>query len=61
MRISCHPPFSCCSDSLSWVWSRFFRVTTSVALRTYTVATTATSIVGLGIAALLWPLVGMMG
>lgn len=49
------------NDSLFWVWSRYFRVTTSVALRTYTVATTATSIVGLGIAALLWPLVGMMG
>ncbi len=49
------------NDSLFWVWSRYFRVGTSEALRSYTVATTATSIVGLGVAALLWPLVAMIG
>lgn len=49
------------NDSLFWVWSRYFRVDTSTALRSYTVATTATSIVGLVIVSLLWPVVAMMG
>lgn len=45
------------NDSLFWVWSRYFRVGTSEALRSYTVATVATSIVGLAVTALLWPVV----
>lgn len=49
------------NDSLFWVWSRYFRVDTSTALRSYTVATTVTSVIGLGIAGLLWPLVALIG
>ncbi|GAA1324183.1 GntP family transporter [Brachybacterium rhamnosum] len=48
------------NDSLFWVWSRYFQVPTGAALRSYTVATTATSIVGLGIVALLWPVVALL-
>ena len=48
------------NDSLFWVWSRYFQVSTSAALRSYTVATTATSVVGLGVVALLWPLVALL-
>lgn len=48
------------NDSLFWVWSRYFQVPTGAALRSYTVATTATSIVGLGIVAVLWPLVALL-
>lgn len=48
------------NDSLFWVWSRYFQVPTGAALRSYTVATTATSIVGLGIVALLSPLVALL-
>lgn len=48
------------NDSLFWVWSRYFQVRTGAALRSYTVATTATSIVGLGLVALLWPLVALL-
>lgn len=49
------------NDSLFWVWSRYYRVDTATALRTYTVATTATSIVGLVVVALLWPVVALLG
>lgn len=49
------------NDSLFWVWSRYFRVDTGTALRSYTVATTVTSIVGFGIAAILWPIVALIG
>jgi len=48
------------NDSLFWVWSRYFQVPTGAALRSYTVATTATSIVGLGIVAALWPVVALL-
>ena len=48
------------NDSLFWVWSRYFQVPTGAALRSYTVATTATSIVGLGIVAALWPAVALL-
>ena len=49
------------NDSLFWVWSRYFRVDTGTALRSYTVATTVTSVVGLGIVSLLWPLMALIG
>lgn len=48
------------NDSLFWVWSRYFQVDTSTALRSYTVATTATSIVGFGVVCLLWPIVALL-
>ena len=49
------------NDSLFWVWSRYFRVDTATALSTYTVNTTATAVVGLAVASLLWPVVALLG
>lgn len=48
------------NDSLFWVWSRYYQVDTASALKSYTVATTVTSVVGFGVVALMWPLVGAM-
>ncbi len=42
------------NDSLFWVWSRYFQVPTGVALRTYTVLCTATSVVGFVVVSVLW-------
>ena len=49
------------NDSLFWVWSRYFKVDTSTALRSYSVTTTAMSIVGALVCLALWPVVGLMG
>lgn len=48
------------NDSLFWVWSRYYRITTSNALKSYTVCTTATSVVGFATVCLLWPLAGLL-
>ncbi|GAA1349846.1 gluconate:H+ symporter [Falsarthrobacter nasiphocae] len=48
------------NDSLFWVWSRYFGVSTSAALKSYTVTTTATSVVGFFVALALWPLVSAL-
>lgn len=48
------------NDSLFWVWSRYFAVGTAAALRSYTVTTTAMSIVGALVCFIMWPLVGML-
>ncbi|MEL4505267.1 gluconate:H+ symporter [Luteococcus sp. H138] len=48
------------NDSLFWVWSRYYQVETAAALKSYTVATTLTSIVGLAVVGLMWPLVGAL-
>ncbi|PWH07122.1 GntT protein [Brachybacterium endophyticum] len=48
------------NDSLFWVWSRYFQVETGAALRSYTVATTVTSVVGFAVACLMWPLVALI-
>ncbi|MCP3425400.1 SLC13 family permease [Rothia sp. AR01] len=45
------------NDSLFWVWSRYFQVSTATALKSYTVLTTSTSLVGFGVVCALWPLV----
>jgi GntP family gluconate:H+ symporter len=47
------------NDSLFWVWSRYFRVTTATALKSYTVLTTSTSLVGFVVVCALWPLVAL--
>lgn len=48
------------NDSLFWVWSRYYRVSTADALKSYTVCSTATSIVGFLVICLLWPVVGLV-
>lgn len=48
--------FSHVNDSLFWVWSRYFQVSTSNALRSYTLVTTVMSVV----AYVLWLLLGVM-
>lgn len=45
------------NDSLFWVWSRYSQVNTATGLKSYTVLTTATSIVGFAVALVMWPLV----
>lgn len=45
------------NDSLFWVWSRYFQVPAGTALRSYTVMTAATSLVGFGVVSAMWPLV----
>lgn len=52
--------FSHVNDSLFWVWSRYFQVSTSAALRSYTVVTTVMSVVGLVVAYILWLILGVM-
>lgn len=46
--------FSHVNDSLFWVWSRYFGVSTSNALKSYTVTVTVMSLVGFVVAYLLW-------
>lgn len=48
------------NDSLFWVWSRSFQIPAATALKTYTVATTATSLVGFGVVGAMWPLVSAL-
>lgn len=48
------------NDSLFWVWSRYFKVTTANALKSYSVVTTFASIVGFTVCLLMWPLIGML-
>ncbi|WP_129658989.1 GntP family permease [Rothia uropygialis] len=45
------------NDSLFWVWSRYNQVNTATGLKSYTVLTTATSIVGFFVALVMWPVV----
>ncbi|WP_129656708.1 gluconate:H+ symporter [Rothia halotolerans] len=47
------------NDSLFWVWSRYFQVGTATALKSYTVLTTSTSLVGFVVVCALWPLVAL--
>lgn len=48
------------NDSLFWVWSRYFKVTTANALKSYSIVTTFASIVGFIVCLLMWPLIGMI-
>lgn len=48
--------FSHVNDSLFWVWSRYFRVDTATALKSYTVTTTVMSLTGGLVAGVLWML-----
>lgn len=48
------------NDSLFWVWSRYFKVTTANALKSYSLITTFASLVGFVVCLLLWPLVTMI-
>lgn len=45
------------NDSLFWVWSRYNQVNTATGLKSYTLLTTTTSIVGFLVALLMWPIV----
>ena len=45
------------NDSLFWVWSRYNKVTTATALKSYTVLTTVTSIAGFCVALIMWPII----
>ncbi|SIN23528.1 Low-affinity gluconate transporter [Mycobacteroides abscessus subsp. abscessus] len=47
------------NDSLFWVWSRYNKVTTANGLKTYTVLTTTTSVVGFLVVLGMWPLVSL--
>lgn len=48
------------NDSLFWVWSRYFKVTTADALKSYSIVTTFASVVGFIVCLLMWPLIGMI-
>lgn len=48
------------NDSLFWVWSRYFKISTATALKSYSVVTTFASVVGFGVVCLMWPLVAMI-
>lgn len=48
------------NDSLFWVWSRYFKVTTANALKSYSIVTTFASVVGFIVCLLMWPLIGMI-
>lgn len=48
------------NDSLFWVWSRYFKVSTATTLKSYSVVTTFASVVGFGVVCLMWPLVAMI-
>lgn len=48
------------NDSLFWVWSRYFKVSTANALKSYSVITTFASLVGFVVCLILWPLVAMI-
>lgn len=48
------------NDSLFWVWSRYFKVTTANALKSYSIVTTFASIVGFAVCLLMWPIIGMI-
>lgn len=52
--------FSHVNDSLFWVWSRYFKVDTATALKSYTVTTTVMSICGFAVAAVLWMILGVL-
>lgn len=49
------------NDSLFWVWSRYNKIEVSTGLKSYSIITTYTSLVGFLVALAMWPLVGMMG
>lgn len=48
------------NDSLFWVWSRYFKVTTANTLKSYSMVTTFASIVGFIVCLLMWPLIGII-
>lgn len=48
------------NDSLFWVWSRYFKVTTANTLKSYSIVTTFASVVGFIVCLLMWPLIGMI-
>ena len=52
--------FSHVNDSLFWVWSRYYQVSTVDALKSYSLVTTVMSVVGLAVASLLWLVLGAM-
>ena len=47
------------NDSLFWVWSRYNKVTTADALKSYSVMTTVVSLVGFAVVLVMWPLVSL--
>ncbi|MDK7741298.1 GntT/GntP/DsdX family permease [Helcobacillus massiliensis] len=53
--------FSHVNDSLFWVWSRYFGVSTSTALKSYTVTVTLMSLAGFAVALVLWALLAVVG
>lgn len=48
------------NDSLFWVWSRYNKIDVSTGLKSYTIITTYTSIVGFVVTLIMWPLVGLI-
>ncbi|WP_269928210.1 GntP family permease [Kocuria massiliensis] len=48
------------NDSLFWVWARYNQVSTATGLKSYTVLTTTTSIVGFVVALIMWPIVSVI-
>lgn len=50
--------FSHVNDSLFWVWSRYFQVSTEAALKSYTVTVTLMSLVGFAVSGILWIILG---
>lgn len=48
------------NDSLFWVWSRYNKVDTATALKSYSVITTFAAFVGFAVVGIMWPIVGMI-